>query len=353
MLKIMKNVKISAVATCTSKNQVDIYDNALIYGGDLKKLNKVVKATGFQKRHILAKNSPVTAGDLCYRASLELFKNGTAKEDIGAVILVTQYPDYFGPATACVLHGKLGLTEDCLAFDVNQGCTGYIYGLLIAAGLIQQQNDKKVLLLVGDTPTKSNGTGVNAVDDMPIFGDGGSATLLEYDDTASEMIFDMGTKGSDYDVLIMHNGGFRNPCAANLIKNNAFNYGHEMDGLKVFDFTMNIVPPSINHVMQKAQWTDENIDYYVFHQANKMILETIAMSAKINVEKVLRSTLSKYGNLSSASIPSVLCDEWEKFNRKKTQIVLSGFGVGLSWGSCAVMLDKPQIFPICYYEDER
>lgn len=354
MLKIIEHVKISAAAVCTPQNQVDIYDNPLIYGGDLKKLRKVVRATGFQKRHILAENSSITAGDLCYRASLELFKNGITKEDIGAIILVTQYPDYFGPATACVLHGKLGLAEDCLAFDVNQGCSGYVYGLLVGASLIQKNSAKKVLLLVGDTPTKSNGSGLNAVDDIPIFGDGGSATILEYDETAHAMIFEMGTRGCDYDVLIMQNGGFRNPCSADLMtEESGFDYGHAMDGLKVFDFTMNIVPPSINHVMQKAQFSDNEVDYYVFHQANKMILEAIAMSAKINVDKVLRSTLSKYGNLSSASIPSVLCDEWEKFNRKKTQIVLSGFGVGLSWGSCAVMLDKPQIFPICYYEDER
>lgn len=352
MLKIIENVKISAVAACTTKNQVDIFDNHLIYGGDLKKLRKVVGATGFQKRHILAENSSVTAGDLCCRASMELFKNGIAKEDIGAIILVTQYPDYFGPATACVLHGKLGLSEDCLAFDVNQGCSGYIYGLLVGASLIEKNTTKKVLVLVGDTPTKTNGTGLNATDDMPIFGDGGSATILEYDETAHAMIFEMGTKGSEYDVLIMHNGGFRNPYSPQFVKGNTFDYGHAMDGLKVFDFTMNIVPSSINTVMQKAQFSDSDVDYYVFHQANKMILETIAMSAKINVDKVLRATLSEYGNFSAASIPSVLCDEWEKFNKKSMKVVFSGFGVGLSWGSCAVILDKPMILPICYYEDE-
>lgn len=352
MLKIIKNVKISAAAACTTKNQVDIFDNLLIYGGDLKKLNKVVKATGFQKRHILAENSPITAGDLCYRASLELLKNGITKEDIGAIILITQYPDYFSPATACVLHGKLGLPEDCLAFDVNQGCAGYIYGLLIGASLIEKNTTKKVLLLVGDTPTKSTGTGLDAVDDIPIFGDGGSATILEYDETAHAMIFEMGTRGCDYDVLIMQNGAFRNFCSPKFMKGNAFDYGHFMDGLKVFDFTMNIVQPSINHVMDKAQLRDEDIDYYVFHQANKMILETIAMSAKINVDKVLRATLSEYGNFSCASIPSVLCDEWEKFNMKKTKVVLSGFGVGLSWGSCAMVFNNPMVLPICFYEDE-
>lgn len=351
MLKIFSNIKISAMATCVPRFCTDVFDNKKIYGGDLKKLNKVVKATGFRNRHILQENSSVTAGDLCFRAGLELFNWGLKKEEIGAVIVVTQYPDYFGPATACVLHGKLGLSEDCLTFDINQGCTGYIYGLLVGAGLVQKNDKKKVLLLVGDTPTRSNGTGLNVVDDVPIFGDGGSATVLEYDENAEDLIFDMGSKGEDYSVLIMKNGAFRNPFTSKCIKNGKLDYGHEMDGLKVFDFTMNIVPSSINQVMEAARLTDEHVDYYVFHQANKMILETIAMSAQISADKVLRSTLSKYGNLSSASIPSVFCDEWEKFDNKNTKVVLSGFGVGLSWGSCALTLDKPKILPVCYYEE--
>ena len=170
MLKTIQNVKISAIATCVPAREVDIYDNINIYEGNLKKLNKVVKATGFHKRHILDENSPLTAGDLCIKAAEKLFENGFSKEDISAVIMVTQYPDYFGPATACVAHGILNLPQDCLAFDINQGCAGYVYGLLLATSLINK-NTKKILLLVGDTATKSNGTGLDAVDDMPIFGD--------------------------------------------------------------------------------------------------------------------------------------------------------------------------------------
>lgn len=350
MIKKIKNIKISAISTCVPKMEVDIYDNKLIYGGNIKKLNKVVAGTGFHKRHILEENSPVTASDLCLKAAEELFKNGIKKEDISAIIMVTQYPDYFGPATACVLHGKLGLREDCIAFDINQGCSGYLYGMLSAASLIDEDCNK-VLLLVGDTPTKSYGTGLDEKDDIPIFGDGGSATILEYDKSGNEIIFEIGTQGTGYDAIICENGAYKNPPAKELFfKNNKFNYGQKMDGLKVFDFTMNIVPPSINKVMNTNNQTDNNIDYYILHQANKMILENIAISAKISVNKILRNTLSRYGNLSCASIPSVICDEYELFNNKTTNIILSGFGIGLSWASASLKLINPVVLPIIYYE---
>lgn len=348
MIRTVSNVKISAISTCVPQRQVDIYDNKLIYGGNIKKLNKVVNGTGFHKRHVLDENSSITAGDLCLKAAEVLFDSGIEKNDIDAVIMVTQYPDYFGPATACVMHGKLGLKQDCLAFDVNQGCSGYIYGLLIASSLVNV-TCKKVLLLVGDTPTKSSGTKEDAVDDMPIFGDGGSATILEYCENCDRMFFEIGTKGDDYDAIIAKNGGFRNMPVQALMKNGRFDYGHEMDGLKVFDFTMNIVPLSINHVMAHKKNNDKEIDYYIMHQANKMILENIAASANIDVNKVLRNTLSEYGNLSCASIPSVICDEYKKFDRRKNNVVLSGFGVGLSWGSVAMELDGPVVLPIVYY----
>lgn len=348
MIKTIKNVNITAISTCVPTKQVDIYDNKLVYNGNRKKLNKVVASTGFHKRHILEENSPVTAGDLCQKAAEKLFEAGINKDDIKAVIMVTQFPDYFGPATACVIHGNLGLSEDCLTFDINQGCTGYIYGLLVASSLINKEC-KKILLLVGDTPTKTIGTGLDIIDDVPIFGDGGSATILEYDEKADDIVFEIGSKGSGYDVIMCQNGAFRNPASANMIKNGKFDYGQTMDGLKVFDFTMNIVPPSINKVMEAKKLKEEDVDYYIFHQANKMILENIAASAKINVDKVLRETLSKVGNLSCASIPSVICDEFEKFNQKDINVILSGFGIGLSWGSVVLKLNNTKVLPMIYY----
>lgn len=353
MKQIIQNVKISAIATCVPERQVDIFNNKNIYNGNLKKLNRVVKETGFHKRHILEENSNLTAGDLCKFAALELFKKNINKEEIDAIIVVTQFPDYFGPATACVLHGELGLKEDCLAFDINQGCTGYIYGLLVASKLVDE-NCKKVLLLVGDTPTKTHGSQLDVSDDAPIFGDGGSATILAYDTNADDMIFDIGTKGEDYDAIIGKNGAFRNPPSISMFdKNGKFDYGQEMDGLKVFDFTMNIAPKSITKVLEFASKTDNDIDYLIFHQANKMIMQNLAVSAGVNIDKVLVDTLSEYGNLSCASIPSVICDEFEKFNNKTTNVILSGFGIGLSWGSVLFKLDKPNVLPIILYKENK
>src|SRR5574344_18012 len=147
MKDVVKNVKITAISTCVPSKQVDIYDNKLVYGGNIKKLNKVVNGTGFHKRHILEEGSSITAGDLCTCAAKKIFEAGISKDDIKAVIMVTQYPDYFEPATACVIHGKLGLEDSCIAFDINQGCAGYIYGLYVVSRLISKST-QKVLLLV-------------------------------------------------------------------------------------------------------------------------------------------------------------------------------------------------------------
>lgn len=349
MLKTIKNVKISAIATCVPQKQVDIYDNKLIYGGNLKKLNKVVAGTGFHKRHILEENSDLTTADLSIKAAEALFDAGIKKEEIKAIVFVSQMPDYFEPATACVIQGKLGLSEECIAFDVNQGCAGYIYGLLIASSLVDEES-KKVLLLAGDTTTRMIGSQLNIVDDIPIFGDGGCATILEYDENSTPMFFDIGAQGESYQAIMTKNGGYKNQPTKDMFdENGKFMYGNQMDGLKVFDFTMNIVPPSINKAMQLKGFKDEDVDYYILHQANKMILENIAAGAKINVDKVLRETIKNYGNLSSASISSVLCDEYEKFNNKENKVVMSGFGVGLSWGSVALDLNNPLILPIIYY----
>ena len=349
MLKTIQNVKISAISTCVPSRKVDVLDNKLIYGGNEKKLNRVVKDTGFRFRHVITKNSELTACDFCLKAAEELFKNGIDKNEISAVIMVTQYPDYFEPSNASIIHGKLGLNDNCIAFDINQGCSGYIFGLLSASNILDK-NNKKVLLLCGDTNSKASGDGTDVVDDMPIFSDGGCATIVEYDETAEPMYFEIGTRGCDYQALVINNGGYKNPPQKEMFnEDGTFNYNPYMDGLKVFEFTMNIVPPSINRVMEYAELEEKDIDYYVLHQANKMILQNIAASAKIDVDKVLKETLTKVGNLSSASVASVICDEREIFNDKKNKVVINAFGVGLSWGSVALTLNNPLVLPIIYY----
>lgn len=349
MKKTIQNVKISAISTCIPSRKVDVIDNKIIYDGNEKKLKRIVRDTGFRFRHVIEKTSELTALDFCLKAAEELFKTGIKKEDISAIIMVTQYPDHFLPSNASILHGKLGLSDTCIAFDINQGCAGYIFGLLSASNIIDKDN-KKVLLLCGDTNSKAAGDGTDAVDDMPIFGDGGCASIIEYDENADPIYFEIGTRGSDYPALVMNNGGFRNPPTKEMFnEDKTFNYNPYMDGLKVFEFTMNIVPPSINRVMEYANIKEEDVDYYVLHQANRMILQNIAASAKIDTNKVLKETLTKIGNLSSASVASVICDEHEIFNKSKKKIVMNAFGVGLSWGSAVITLDNPLVLPIILY----
>lgn len=272
MQTLVKNVNIAGIATCVPERQVDVFDNKNIYSGNIKKLNKVVNGTGFHKRHVLKENSKVTASDMCQKAAEELIKaTNINKNEIAAVVMLTQYPDYFEPATACVLHGKLGLSENCLAFDINQGCAGYVYALLVCSKLVNNAC-RKILFLCGDSCSRAIGTQEDVVDDMPIFGDGGCATILEYDENAAPIYFDLGTQGEKYKAIIFNNGGFRNPpVKERFLPNGRFDYGSAMDGLGVFEFTMNTVPTSINNIMNFAEISDEQVDYYVLHQANKMI----------------------------------------------------------------------------------
>lgn len=349
----VNNVNIVGISVCVPERQVDIFDNKNIYNGDLKKLKKVVRGTGFHKRHVLKENSCVTASDMCQKAAEELIKQtNTDKNDISAIIMLTQYPDYFEPATACALHGKLGLSENCIAFDINQGCAGYIYALLVASKLVNK-NCRKVLFMCGDSGSRAIGTQEDIVDDIPIFGDGGCATIIEYDETAEPIYFDIGNMGSKYNALGFSNGGFRNPPTKDMFTcDGKFDYGIHMDGLEIFEFTMNTVPLSINKVLDLAGKTDGEVDYYILHQANKMILENIAVSASINSDKVLKETLSEYGNLSSASVASVICDEYEKFNMQENLLLLNAFGVGLSWGSALITLKNTLCLPIILYKED-
>ena len=208
------------------------------------------------------------------------------------------------------------------------------------------------MLLCGDSCTRALGTQEDVVDDIPIFGDGGCATILEYDKNAKPIWFDMGNIGSKADTIGFKNGGFRNPPTLEMFKENGkFDYGDFMDGLAIFDFTMNTVPVSINNIMKLANVSENDVAYYILHQANRMILENIAVSANIDVDKVLRGTLNKYGNLSSASVASVISDEYERFNQKQCRILLNAFGIGLSWGSALIELTNTICLPMILYKE--
>lgn len=341
MLKsIINNVKIAGISTVLPEKEVNLYDNKELYGGNIKKIDRIVNASGFHIRRVA--DDDVTAGDLCEQAAEDLLdKLKVDRKEIDAIILVTQYPDYIAPGTACFIHGRMGLKKECAAFDINQGCAGYAYGLWIASMMVNS-GCKKVLLLVGDTPNKATSKDDDPTTAVPMFGDGGSATLLEYNEEAKPIYFDIGTDGTGAEVIWFKNGSFRHPpILEDFSPDGKFLIDAYMDKLAVVDFTLREVPPSINAVLSYAGWNKDEVDYYIMHQANKIIIHNIASIVNVEPEKFPIKSLSLYGNLSCGSIPSVMSGELnEEIKTKNLKLVLSGFGIGLSWVSIALETDK-------------
>jgi 3-oxoacyl-[acyl-carrier-protein] synthase-3 len=283
--------------------------------------------TGVLQRHIAA--SDQTAADLAVEAALKLFDSGVSRQSIDGLIFVTQSPDYTLPTSACLIQARLQLPTTCLAFDVNLGCSGYVYGLAIGGSIIETGIAKRVLLLCGETYSK-----YIKMDDRtsrPLFSDGAAATLLTRSEVARFGPFDLGTDGSGAENLIVRSSGAR----VESDKSRA-SEGLEMKGSEVFMFTMGMVPKNVRNVLDRAGKSMEDVDLFVFHQASKLVLDNIARHLQIPSEKLF-TNYQNIGNTVSATIPIALKDAFDQGRLKKGDtVMLVGFGVGYSWGSCLV-----------------
>ncbi len=348
MFHAYNNVALSALRLALPPQVVSIDDELEYYGNSIKKVERIRRMIGTDKRRVANRN--VTASDLCAYAAEDIFKDKPhLKKEIDALIFVTQTPDYKMPATACILQEKLGLPTTCASFDVNQGCAGYVYGLWLSGALIEARAAKKVLLLVGDTAARDTNLKNRIM--APVFGDGGSATLLEYSDTAKPMYFDLGSDGKGFESVIQPSGGARIPldydeelykaCTKEILdakENPWIMAAPYMNGEEVFNFTMDVVPNHINTMLGKVNLAPENISYLVLHQANKQIMELIADKTNFPLEKVPTNAFSLYGNLASASIPSALVENFVD-NKPLGKILLCGYGIGLAWGACLLEIE--------------
>lgn len=286
-----------------------------------------------------------TAGDLCAAAACALLDDlGWDRHSIDGVIMVTQFPDYFNPATACVIHGKLGLSSSCFAFDVNLGCSGYVYGLSIASQAIASGMARRVLLLAGDTPSLTISPEDKSV--AMLFGDAGTATAIEFDECAAPIAFVLGSDGSGYKNLLVPAGAFRNrptPDAFMRCKGVDGNVRSAMDtymdGMEIFNFTLQRVGPLVNQVLELQGWTLEQVEAFVMHQANAFLLKTLIRKMKLPVDRV-PINIGKYGNTSMCSIPLLLADDLREkvLGDIPYPMLLVGFGIGYSWGASAVTL---------------
>jgi 3-oxoacyl-[acyl-carrier-protein] synthase-3 len=329
--------RIAGICTAVPKKTAGVADLENLFGGE--EAAKVAKSTGVFQRRIAS--GGLCTSDLCLVAARQLLKElAWDPATVQAVVFVSQTPDYRLPATACVLHGKLGLANSCVAFDVNLGCSGYIYGLWMVAQFIQASGLQKALLLVGDTSSyylsdKDRST-------FPIFGDAGTATALEATPD-SALSFALGTDGSGAHQLLIPAGCCRQPhneATGHRSERENGNWRSDedlfMNGTEVFAFTLREVPALMDGILATAGWERGAVDQFVFHQANKFMLDYLAKKMKLPAEKTPFS-LSEYGNTSSASIPLTIsaCLRDKLSQSPPQKIILAGFGVGWSWGACA------------------
>ena len=307
--------------------------------------NRLTKKTGIYSRHICSDNE--IASDLAFAVAEKLFASGVDKNEIDFLILCTQSPDYYLPTTACILQDKLGLSTTCGAFDYNLGCSGYIYGLSLAKGLIETGQAKNILLLTAETYNKYINPKDNTV--APLFGDAATATLIRgYDETESGLDgFVFGTNGAGYDKLIVPVGGMKNNYHNTKVEEYTDQYGNYrtnqnlyMNGSAISDFALEVVPPTIEKILNKTKLTKDEIDYFVLHQANKFMLEFLQMKCDL-IGYPFWNDVKEYGNTVSCSIPIALNDMLKANHDKNIKKVLSvGFGVGLSWAGCVMELSK-------------
>jgi 3-oxoacyl-[acyl-carrier-protein] synthase-3 len=329
----VNNVKIDAVYACVPSTKIKTSDYSLFNESESLLFEKT---TGIIERRVA--NNEITCSDLCFQAAENLLSDlSIDPTEIEALIFVSQSPDYFLPATAVTLQDRLGLSQNCMAFDINLGCSGYVYGLSVISSLVKN-GLKKALLLAGDKSTIS--TSFNDKSTYPLFGDAGTATLLSYVTLAETFYFDLHSDGSGKDAIIIEYGHSRFPYNIFLDEEKEYEPGIKrsrnqlaLDGMKVFNFALKEVAKSIEESLEFAQVEKEQIDYYILHQANKLINDSVRKKMKLAEEKFPMS-IGHYGNTSSASIPLTICVTLrEQIENKQLSLLLSGFGVGLSWAN--------------------
>lgn len=337
----VNNIAIKGISCCVPKNTERNIDLDIL---TQEEIQKFIDATGVEERRVVTKE--ICTSDLCCEAAEKLIKDlNWQKEEIEILVFVSQTADYILPVSAAILQDRLGLSTNCIAFDVPLGCSGYVYGISIIASMMKATGIKKGLLLAGDTSSKLLSKSDKST--IPLFGDGGSATAFELDEEADNLLFDLGTDGSGYKAIMIPDGGSRNRINEDSLKvvnieegisRNACNL--VLDGMDVFGFGISQAPKTVNKLIEKFEIDKDAIDHFVFHQANLMMNKMIVKKLKLPVEKVPYS-LKGFGNTSSTTIPLTIVTELKKsLANNNKDLIICGFGVGLSWGTAKIKLDN-------------
>lgn len=330
-----RHVTIEAVVGCPGPVTRTLdQDAAALFADAPEQVARIRDFVGIRSRRIAPPG--VTALDLCETAS----RAALADVVPDAIVFVTQTPDHPQPSNANLLHGRLGLPKHVACFDINQGCSGWVYGMWVAASLVESGGCQTVLLCAGDTISQIIHPRDRAV--VPLFGDAGSATLLRRRASPGDALhFALHSDGSGHAAICVPHGGAREPLGAASREESCDADGNVrdpasllMNGLEVFNFTLREEPGAVKSLLTQAGLTPADIDHLVFHQANKFILTNLAKRVGVPMDRVPMETLAAYGNQSSASIPFAIANELAAALVDGSRTVLaSGFGVGLSWAS--------------------
>lgn len=312
----------------------------------VNEVNRITKKIGIHSRHVVEDNE--CASDLAYHAAEKLFSESSIdRNSVDFVIFCTQSPDFLLPTTACILQSRLGLPRHCGAFDFNLGCSGFIYGLSIAKGLIETGQAARVLLLTAETYSKYVHPEDNTV--YPIFGDAGAATLISAEDTDVDGLyaFQFGTDGAGAKHLIVPAGASRHPAVLTPVvekvdkySNRRTNYHLYMNGSAIIDFAEQVVPDTVDQILTKANLSREQVDYFIFHQANKFVLKHLQQKCDLQGAHFWNH-VETVGNTVSCTIPLAITSLVQETAPTQLPVVMFvGFGVGLSWAGCMANLSR-------------
>lgn len=330
-LSTLKNVRFAGMASCVPRRVLsNIEDCPPSLRSDRERL---IRNIGIENRRICSEWQCFS--DLAFAATEKLLEElKWSRDEIDALIVVTQSPDYLIPSTAIILQDRLGLSNTTIAYDVNLGCSAYPFGLHLLGSMIASGTLRKALLLVGDKCA--------TVRD-PLFSDAGTATALEYCEGAPPIYFDLNSDGSGHKAIMLPVGGHRQPFEPHhgIPSRDEHGQMHRpsdliLDGPAVLSFSTQKVPPAVERTLAYAGMSLDQVDYFVFHQANRMINETIRKKLRLAPERV-PSTLRDFGNTSGASIPITMTARLrEALNAQGRRLILGGFGIGLSWGTAII-----------------
>lgn len=340
---ILNHMEIKGIKTVIPEKFIDIDDEIGYFDNNYKKLERTKKIIGYGRRYIADIGTSVV--DMCVDAAEKLFDEmNYDRSKIDLLIFVNQKPDFREPADACIAHGKLNLKENCISIDILLGCSGYTHALFVANSIIQTGIAKHCLILAGDIA--SYGINKDNRKSVQLFGDACSATIVHYSEQKLPIAFSLGTRGKDFEKIITPMGGIKLAPKKEdydlLFDDGLGNKWNPMQplmqGEDVFNFSIEIVPKMIKKVLDIMNYTDNDIDYYILHQANKQIVENIANIANLPHNKCPTETFTKYANNSTNSVVTVMCDVLK--NKEVNNIVICGFGIGLSWGAALVNINK-------------